>query len=157
MAKTIIGRSEQLVLVGLSDQKIPAKIDTGAFTSAIHTEDIHLGKNGNLTFCALKSHPACPVEIRKTGLEISTKIFEKIYVENSFGTGETRYKVPLKVKLGGKILEADFSLANRRDKTFPILIGRKLLNGNFLVDSELSNIDRQTLKDKIKQNEEETI
>jgi hypothetical protein len=45
-----------------------------------------------------------------------------------------RYVVKLQLKLGGKTIVGTFTLSDRSKKTYPILIGRKLLNRKFLVD-----------------------
>jgi hypothetical protein len=55
-------------------------------------------------------------------------------VANSFGHREMRYVVKLQLKLGGKTIVGTFTLSDRSKKTYPILIGRKLLNRKFLVD-----------------------
>jgi hypothetical protein len=67
-------------------------------------------------------------------------------VANSFGHEETRYEVPLRVKVGSKVFTSPFTLADRSKKVYPVLLGRKLLNGRFVVDSEQTSIDRKELK-----------
>jgi len=74
--------------------------------------------------------------------------YKKVVVANSFGHEEERYEVKLKVKLGPKVFHARFTLADRSKKIYPILLGRKLLNHRFLVDSAKTSLDRVTLKRK---------
>jgi len=139
--KTIIGRYEFLELRELLSKDVPVKIDTGAYYSAINAKDINIVKKDGvdiLSCIILAGHPSYPYE-RK----FETGKFEKRSIENSFGHSEYRYVVNLKIKLANKVLVSQFTLADRSTKTFPILIGRKLLNNRFLVDTSLCHIPKQ--------------
>ena len=122
---------------------IPAKVDTGAYRSAVHASDIHLEDDGKtLVFTLLGGHSVCG----QMATEVRTSSFEKVWITNSFGHGEERYEVKLRVKLGPKIFQATFSLADRSKKIYPILLGRKMLNNRFLVDTAHTQLDRAELK-----------
>jgi hypothetical protein len=139
--KVIIGRSELLSFVDTDALKVPAKTDTGAYRSAVHASDIRI-EDGLLKFKLLGGHPVCGVLSK----EIATDEYTQVKVANSFGHEEERYEVKLKVKLGPKVFQARFTLADRSKKIYPILLGRKLLNHRFLVDSSETSLDRITLK-----------
>lgn len=139
--KVVIGRSEILTFVGTEAVGVPAKADTGAFRSAVHAEDIRI-VDGKLSFNLLGGHPVCgPMAHRVTADD-----YKIVWIANSFGHREERYEVKLRVKLGPKIFLANFTLADRSKKIYPILLGRKLLNHRFLVDSSETSLDRVTLK-----------
>lgn len=140
--KVIIGRSEILSFLDHEIEKVPAKTDTGAYRSAVHAENISVNTNGTLSFDLLGNHPVCGTMARR----VTTDEYKSVWVANSFGHREQRYEVKLKVKLGPKIFQARFTLADRSKKIYPILLGRKLLNHRFLVDSAESSLDRVTLK-----------
>lgn len=142
--KVIIGRSEALSFVDLEGlDGVPAKTDTGAYRSAVHAKNIHLDEaTGVLSFDLLGGHPVCGAMQH----HIETKDFSQVWVENSFGHREDRYEVKMKVKLGPKVFTARFSLADRSKKIYPILLGRKLMNNRFLVDSAASSLNRVELK-----------
>jgi hypothetical protein len=141
--KVIIGRSEMLDFVDIEAHKIPAKTDTGAYRSAVHASHISEDKKtGTLSFKLLGGHPVCG----EMAQEITTKSYSQVWVANSFGHREQRYEVRLKVKVGPKVFLARFTLADRSKKIYPILLGRKLLNDRFLVDSARTSLDRVTLK-----------
>ena len=55
-------------------------------------------------------------------------------VKNSFGQIENRYIIKTKITLFGKKYLTDVALSNRSTMKFPVLIGRKLLGGRFIVD-----------------------
>ncbi len=144
MAKfqVIIGRAETIDLVGRA-LNVPAKVDTGAFRSAIHATDIKVvKKEGVKTLtCTLLGHPCFP-EV----YSFETKSFKQVQITNSFGQEETRYEVNLRIKLGPKVVTTSFTLADRSKNLFPILIGRKLLKGRYIVDVSKANINRLVLK-----------
>lgn len=140
--KVVIGRSEVLTFVDTNLGNVPAKTDTGAYRSAVHAANISIDENNVLSFDLLGGHPVCGAMSHR----ISAEEYKKVEVSNSFGHTEERYEVKLKVKLGPKIFHARFTLANRAKKVYPILLGRKLLNHRFLVDSSMTSLDRATLK-----------
>lgn len=143
--KVIIGRSEELSFIDHGAFDIPAKTDTGAYNSAVHARHIKLDKKtGELSFELLGGHPVCGEMSRL----ITTKSFTTSEVENSFGHREERFVVKLKVKLGPKVFMAYFGLADRTKKVHPILLGRRLLNNRFLVDSARSSLNRTELQQK---------
>lgn len=143
--KVIIGRSEELSFVDLDAPFVPAKTDTGAYRSAVHAKNINVDKEtGELSFELLGGHPVCGALSRV----VKTKQYSTATIENSFGYREERYEVKLKVKLGPKVFIARFTLADRSKKIYPILLGRKLLNNRFLVDSAKSSLNRVELKQK---------
>lgn len=142
--KIIIGRSEELSMVDTGMLKVPAKVDTGAYRSAIHADNIRVSKDGALHFRLLGGHPICG----KMAEDLTVTKFNKTIVANSFGHREQRYEVRLRVKLGPKIFTAPFTLADRSKKIYPILLGRILMSGRFLVDTEKTGTDRTELKEK---------
>ncbi|MEO5950527.1 MAG: RimK/LysX family protein [Candidatus Saccharimonadales bacterium] len=139
--KVIIGRSEVLSFLDTDASNVPAKTDTGAYRSAVHASNITV-TDGELHFDLLGGHPVCG----NMSKHLTTTDFTKVTVSNSFGHEEERFEVRLKVKLGPKVFQARFTLADRSKKIYPILIGRKLLNHRFLVDSSETSLDRLTLK-----------
>ena len=58
-------------------------------------------------------------------------------VKSSNGTSQERIFVKTIIELSGKQYEAELSLTDRKDMTYPMLIGRKYLEGRFLVDVSL--------------------
>lgn len=142
--KVIIGRSELLNFVGTEAIGVPAKTDTGAYRSAVHAQNIHVDDEGLLHFDVLGGHPVCGTMAHT----LNTTDYKTVWVANSFGHREARYEVKLRVKVGPKIFVAQFTLADRSKKIYPILLGRKLLNHRFLVDSSETSLDRISLKQK---------
>lgn len=137
--KQIIGRTDVADFPELDMEDIRVKIDTGARTSAIHANRIRIvEKDGEqLLKCSV-------LHSRKT---FTFREFDKRKVKSSNGHIEERFLVKTKVKLFGKIFKTEFTLTTRKDMTFPVLLGRRLLRNRFIVDvsqRDLSYILKQT-------------
>ena len=136
--KLIIGRNDKIDLPKLQLFDLDAKIDTGANTSAIHfnyAEVVHKGGKKLLHFTLLDpSHP------NFNNKEFFVEEFEQRLIKNSFGDSEQRYVITTEMVLFGKTWTTEFSLSNRGNLKFPILLGRKLLRKGFLVDVTKSNL-----------------
>ncbi len=118
-------------LVDFPDQRVtrvPAKVDTGADSSSIWATNV-VEKEGELSFKLFG-----PLSPHYTGEVIRTREYRILSVKNSFGVSELRYKVPLSIKLRGRKIRARFTLADRQNNRYPILIGRQTLKNNFIVD-----------------------
>jgi hypothetical protein len=140
----IIGRSEKLDIVGTA-LNIPAKIDTGAYRSSIHCKSTKVVKRDgqDVLVVQMLGHMCSPVIYK---MEFTK--FDRVSVTNSFGKEEERYEVTLKVKLGPKVFDTSFTLANRSNNLFPILLGRKSLKNRCIVDVSKTGVDRLKLKEE---------
>ncbi len=140
----IIGRAEELDLVGYA-LGVPAKIDTGAFRSSIHANDISLVDNNSVTelHFNILGHKCAPISRR-----VIADRFEKIRVRSSNGEESERYEVTFKVKIGPKIFNTSFSLADRSGNVFPVLIGREALSKRFIVDPNKTSVPRSKLAEQ---------
>lgn len=126
----IIGRAEKIDLPAQGLKKIPAKIDTGADVSSIWASNVKESEDG-LTFCLFDEGSDF-----YTGelLTVAKDDYTVTRVANSFGVREIRYKIKLSVRVKGRLLNGTFTLSDRSSKTYPILLGRRLLKGKFLVN-----------------------
>lgn len=118
-------------LVSLPDdgiQAVPAKIDTGADSSAIWASNIKL-EDGKLSFNFFAPGSAYYREE-----PIVTTAFRTTSVKNSFGHEEFRFKIRLHIAVGEHTLTRWFSLADRSRNTYPILLGKNFLHKRFVVD-----------------------
>ena len=140
--KKLIGRREIVSFPDLNIDEIEAKIDTGAFTSAIHCTDIHeeTTADGTKVICLDLLDPSHPKYDHKK-LKFSEYDFREI--KNSFGDVQERYVITTKIQLFDEVIEAEFSLSDRSDMKYPVLIGRKLLKGRFIVDVSRKNVARK--------------
>ena len=124
----ILGRSDRVDLPGLELENIHAKIDTGAYTCSLHCSSNEV-VNGVLEFVLLdEEHPEF------TGRKYYFKEYDQREIKNSFGEAEMRYVITTKIKIFDRVIRAEFSLSNRGNLKFPVLLGRKILRNRFLID-----------------------
>lgn len=141
LIKPIIGRHTYVSLPGLDLQNIIAKVDTGAYSCSLHAENIRVvRKNGKkmLRFDV----PVIEKGRHFTGENQTCYIenYEIIEVRSSNGT-QNRYRIETAVEIFGKKYATKLTLSNRGSLKHPMLIGRRLLRSNFLVNVELSQRD----------------
>ena len=129
-ALTVIGRAEKIDLLDFNMTDVPAKVDTGADTSAIWATSIEEKEDG-LYFVLFG-----PGSENYTGnVQRFTKPdYSLTRVANSFGQKELRYKVKLRLRVKDRVVRATFTLSDRSEKVYPVLLGRRMLHGKFLVD-----------------------
>jgi len=128
MNKQIIGRVDMVDLPELGLFNIDVKIDTGAYTSAIHCSEI-IEKNNEL-FCTFFNEGHSNFN-NKTVKFIN---YSRTDVKSSNGIKENRYKIKSEVVFFGKTYKINLTLSTRDDMKFPVLIGRQFLKDKFLVD-----------------------
>jgi hypothetical protein len=126
--KLIIGRKEVVSFPEYGLENVMAKVDTGAYTSSLHCTSIK-EKNGKLEFTLV--HPSGQKASKN---HFATEHFRRKEIKSSNGTIQERYLIKTKITLLGKTYLSEFSLANRSKMKHPVLLGRKLLMGRFLVD-----------------------
>ncbi|MBR0242445.1 ATP-dependent zinc protease [Candidatus Saccharibacteria bacterium] len=132
----IVGSTEFVEVAGVKN--IPAKIDTGADSSSIWASDIDMEEDGTLIFSLFdKQSPFY------TGNRLKTTDYKAKDIRSSNGNKQIRYRVMLPIKLNNKTFTAAFTLANRSKNHFPVLIGRRALEGNFLVDVRKMSVPRK--------------
>lgn len=133
----LLGRSDRVDLPELGLTDIHAKIDTGAYNCSLHCASAEV-VNGKLEFVLLdEEHPEF------TGMKFTFKKFEKREIKNSFGEAEMRFVIKTKIKIYDHVIRAEFSLSNRGNLTFPILLGRKTLRNRFLIDVTKTDLSFQ--------------
>ncbi len=145
--KHIIGRREQIDFPELGLFNITAKVDTGAYTTALHCHDI-FEKEGVLHFKLLDpSHPEYNQQ------ELTFTDYSQKEIKNSFGETEKRYIIKTSIWVGCKRIKSLISLTDRGTMRYPVLIGRKLLKNRFIVDvALLNNLPLRKSKSKRKKN-----
>lgn len=128
----LIGRREYVDFPELKVFSIEAKIDTGAYTSSIHCSDILIKKINNADVLCFKLFDITHPEFSKQEHQFTE--FYKKKIKNSFGEMEERYIIKTRIKLGRKTIRTTLSLSDRENMRYPVLIGRRLLKGKFIID-----------------------
>ncbi|HTN15259.1 MAG TPA: RimK/LysX family protein [Sphingomonadaceae bacterium] len=126
----VLGWREAVGLPEFGLPSIPAKIDTGARTSALHATHIQLveqpgGALARFHIDLGHGHETALCEARHVS---------RRRITSSNGQSEERLVVTTRLLLGGVLFDAEFSLTDRSDMLHPVLIGRTALRRRFLVD-----------------------
>ncbi len=132
MDKPVIGWREWVALPELGVDRIKAKIDTGARTSAIHAFDIEVYKKGGQEWVRFAIHP-----YQKNDTDIQTCICpvrDIRVITNSGGSREQRVVIETQLTIGNLSWPIEMTLTNRDEMGFRMLLGRTAMKGRFLVD-----------------------
>lgn len=130
--KKTIGRTDRIDLPEFNISELPAKIDTGAYTSSIHCDEVYVEQvNGQAVLHFQVRNPKD--KMGKNHWQQTTN-FRKKSVTSSSGHTEKRFLIKTVMLLFGKKYITEFSLTDRQQMKYPVLLGRKLLNGRFVVD-----------------------
>lgn len=122
--------------LGLFD--IKAKVDTGAFTSALHCSRIKMAEREGqqlVTFQISGSSLG-----RKGSVKFETKDFTQRKIKSSTGHIENRVIIKTQLIVFGRRFKTEFSLTDRSGMKFPVLLGRKFLKKGFIVDVSRENL-----------------
>ena len=139
-SKRTLGRRELVDFPAFALGGVEAKVDTGAYTSAIHCTNIRLEAEGsprpvlvvNLLDPGHEGADGCPLRFPEFALRD---------IRSSNGEVQERYVIRAVVQLYGEAFEAEFSLSDRSDMKYPVLLGRSLLRqGRFVVDVSKRNL-----------------
>lgn len=152
--KQLIGMTDIVDFPELDLFGVKAKIDTGAYTSALHCKDVRVVESGEqtrLSFYILQSAVGQEDSVVKTETSADPSAVKRFYsdnftqrlIRNSFGVVETRYVIKTRIILFGRVIKAEFTLADRERMKNPVLLGRKLLRNRFIVDVSQQNLSYQ--------------
>ncbi|MCC6840121.1 MAG: ATP-dependent zinc protease [Flavobacteriales bacterium] len=127
-AKLTIGRSEYIALPKLGVQRVEAKMDTGAYRSALHYQKIAVR--------TLEEQEELVVTFAmgRKRTKVIFKRFSRVTVKSSTGQRTERFLITTPVQLNGHTVRTQFTLFDRSDMKYQVLLGRKFLRGRFLVD-----------------------
>lgn len=131
-AKVVAGWVEKVVI---EDQNyaVKAKLDTGAKTSSIHAENIELfekDKKKWIRFTLVL--PDADKSLQRMTLEKPR--VRRVKVKEHDGEHDSRPVVELDICFNGFHYNAQFTLVNRQEYIYSILLGRRFLNEKAIVD-----------------------
>jgi hypothetical protein len=133
-----IGRNDIIDLPELDLFNIKAKIDTGAFTSALHCSRIKVSDREGTPTVSFQISGATIG--RKGSTKFETSDFTQRKIKSSTGHIENRVIIKTRLVLFGKKFRTEFSLTDRSGMKFPVLLGRKFLKKGFVVDVREENL-----------------
>ncbi|VGO16770.1 hypothetical protein PDESU_05362 [Pontiella desulfatans] len=134
-----LGWREWCALPELGIPAIKAKVDTGAKTSCLHTFSIEPYQEDGASRVRFKVHPLQKNE--NLVLECTAAVKDERIVSDSGGHKELRYIIETKVLIGDKFRLIEMSLTNRDSMRFRMLLGRRAMEENTLVDPAASYLN----------------
>lgn len=140
-----IGRLESIDFPEWELFDIDAKIDTGAYTSSLHCHHIKPFERHGREF--VKFNLLDPSHETYNDKLFELPIHRRKVVKSSNGSTEERFVIKTKVKLFDKLLTAELSLTDRSEMRYPVLVGRKLINGRFLVDVSQKYLTKEKIEE----------
>lgn len=123
----VVGWKDKVDLPEFGLVDVPAKVDSGANRSAIHCSQISVTDNNEISF-------HIPLDSSHGEKVFHIKSYFKKKIRSSSGHVEERFIIRTTIVLFGRKINTTFSLTDRAEMKFPILLGRKLLRSKFLID-----------------------
>jgi len=132
----ISGWLEKVTFPG-HDFQVKAKLDTGAKTSSIHADEIVQFERDRDPWVGFT------LVLKDTRNRVHQLIMEEplqreVVIKNHDGNHDIRPIVTLEICFNGYLHQADFTLVDRRQFHYPVLLGRRFLSEIAVVDSSKS-------------------
>lgn len=138
-----VGTLEYVSLAKLGVEDVLAKVDTGAFSGALHCTDIKVVRRGLTRKRILKFTP-----LGDPALATETDHFIKKHIRSATGHRAKRYIVHTEITVKGINYPIAIGLSDRSDMKRVVLIGRRFLRENAMIVDVRIN---QALDDEMEQ------
>ena len=129
----VIGWKERVDFPDWGIERVRVKMDTGARTSAIDAFIRELRANPDGTKTAVLEVALFRRQPKKISV-VEAAFIKMARVRNTGGEVVERLLVETTVRIGPVTKRIQLTIANRHSMLSPILIGRKALTGDFIVD-----------------------
>lgn len=140
--KEIFGIVEYVNIPKLGIDKVLAKVDTGAYSGALHCSYIKEYTRKSDGKKVLRFIP-----LRGVSNAIETTSYAKSYIRSSTGHRVRRFLFDTEIVIKGIAYKIRIGLSDRSDMNYEILIGRRFLSeNNIVVDSNINqrlDIDKE--------------
>ena len=130
----VIGETEKVVLEP-AGTVLAARVDSGATTSSINAQDIELYEKDGKPWVRFSIPTA---DGQSSDYDLS--VVRTASIKRHGAEPIERPVVKLKLRLGKSDQKRDFSLTDRSNFEFPVLLGRNYLNNAFLIDVSRKNL-----------------
>jgi hypothetical protein len=113
-------------------------MDTGALSSSLHATDVEYFQRKGAKWVRFKveieDQRGKKKEEKKIHLTLERPIYRFVKIISSNGISNRRPSVLMKLCLGDEIYEEQFTLNDRSELTYPILLGRRSIEHLGLID-----------------------
>lgn len=132
--KIVIGRVERVDLPRFGLYGLEAKIDTGARTSSIHCADVRVEAEDDDGLRHISFTLLDPEHPDYNGRRFRARRVDTRTVRSSNGEEQERHVIAAEIVIAGRAIRTELTLADREAMNYPVLVGRRLLHGTFVVD-----------------------
>lgn len=142
----VVGWREWVCLPELGINKIKAKIDTGARTSALHAFSLEPFSDNGRNRIRFSLHP-----FQHNNEHIITcvaDVIDRRLVTDSGGHEEERYVIYTPITIAGQTWPIEITLTERENMLFRMLLGRSALRKRFIVNPARSFVTTRVKKDE---------
>lgn len=129
---SVIGWREYVDLPAWGLFQVRAKADTGARSSAVDVSHIEELPGDRVRFEVMADRDGHDDCARRKVVE--AEVVRRTRIRSSFGHAHDRLFVTTPMVIGGRTVEAEVGLVNRENMICRMLLGRKTLDGIFVVD-----------------------
>jgi hypothetical protein len=139
----VIGWKEYVALPELGVRRVRAKIDTGARTSALDVVRYELYEDpatGQMAKLCLGLNPKRPGKRRV----VCVPVLRMVVVRNTGGACEQRPLIETTLQIGPVTKKIFLTVTNRAVMRFRMILGRKALESDFVVDVSRKYLLRKT-------------
>jgi hypothetical protein len=124
--------------------KLRAKLDTGAKTSSMHAKDLEFFKRKGKKWVRF----TLDIYFKKTNetkvYTIERPMLREARVKNENGNPVPRPVVSMEFCLDGEVYDAEFTLADRSNYFYRVLLGRRFLKNVALVDPDATFLTKSS-------------
>jgi hypothetical protein len=131
-ARPTVGWREWAALPELGIDRVKAKIDTGARTSALHAVRVSTARVDSVDVVRFEVHPLQRTVLPTVRCE--APLVDERHVRSSDGARELRPVVKTTVQVGKDAWSIELTLTDRALMGFRLLLGRRALRGRYVVD-----------------------
>lgn len=131
-SRLILGSLEHVSIPSLGVEDVLAKVDTGAFSGALHCSGVRVEVIDGTSILHFT-----PLGDKR--LATQTNEFREVIVRSASGHESKRYIIPVEVSIGGVLYPTTIGLSDRKMMKREMLLGRRfLLEHSVLIDVTLS-------------------
>lgn len=113
---------------------VKAKLDTGAATSSIHATNIKFFKKDKKRWVRFELVLKGANDQIITTTKLESRNLRRVKIKNHDGDHELRGVVRLDFCFDGRLRQAEFTLTDRSEYIYPVLLGREFLEEVAIVD-----------------------
>lgn len=140
------------VVMNDTNLRLKARLDTGAKTSSLHAVNVEGFQKDNEDWVKfqlpLGDHEDQPsegdIEHEDVVLEFERPVHRTVLIKRKGAPSQRRYVVKMEFCIAGTVHETQFSLTDRGNFSYPVLLGRRFMrDDNILIDSANSFVAQQ--------------